>query len=52
MSIIWSDGSKVDSGNFDIGTDFEFYDKVDGEFSLTNPSMGLTLKALLEFLHN
>ena len=37
---------KLDSGNFDIGTDFfEFYDKVDGEFSLTNPSMGLTLKS-------
>ena len=36
----------LDSGNFDIGSDFfEFYDKVEGDFTLTNPKLGLKLKS-------
>jgi len=37
---------KLDSGNFDIGSEFfDFYDKIDGDFTLTDPKLGLKLKS-------
>ncbi len=36
----------LDSGNFDIGSEFfDFYDKVEGDFTLTDPKLGIKLKS-------